>query len=358
MMAAVTAVQLILWELVIPVLVGTLFFNVFHFQRNLPFWWVSGQMLLWAVFQLVCVPMTLCQIDFWYLAWTYEALTALLFLAAAVFFVRRKGWRTLHLTGLMSGHQPRQTLSKKTAFLWGIFGILLLFQLIQAVRLVYGDGDDAYYVALTTITSNSQTMYRQLPYTGGTTDLDVRHGLAPFPVWIAFLADICRLAPSTTAHIAVPVMLIAMTYAIFYLLGERIFRDKPERIPLFLVFLELLVLFGDYSFYTAENFMIARSRQGKAALGNLIVPFLFVLLFLLFEWLEENKNIPIKYWVLLGAVMTTACLCTTMGALLGCMLVGTAGLCGTVAFRKWKVLLPLAACCAPCGVFAVLYLLH
>lgn len=342
--------QLFLWELMIPIVAGTLFLSVCNFKQNLIFWWISGQMLLWAVFQMLCVPAILKKVDFLPLVKVYTAVVAVLLVVAAVFFFRRRGWKFLY--------SAKKKGNREQVILWGIFAALLLFQLIQAVRMTYADGDDAYYVALTTITNNANTMYQKLPYTGGSTEVDIRHGLAPFPVWISYLAEVCGLAPVTTAHIAVPMMLIAMTYGIFYLLGEKIFRDRAERIPLFLVALELLVLFGDYSIYTAENFMIARSRQGKAALGNLIVPMLFLLLILLLEWLEAEKKVPIKYWVLLGAVMTTGCLCSTMGALLGCMLLGTAGICSAVSYKKWRMVLPLFGCCIPCIIFAVIYLLQ
>lgn len=343
----ISILQLILWGFMIPVLVGTLFWDVCGFRRNILFWWVSGQMLLWAVFQIICVPMILIKMDFMYLVWLYTAVAAILLIVAAVLFCRRKGWKFLY--------SAKGTKTKRAVILGGIFWALLLFQLIQAVRMVYYDGDDAYYVALTTITND--TMYQKLPYTGGTTELDIRHSLAPFPIWIAYLTQVSGLEAVTVSHIAVPLMLISMTYGIFYLLGERVFGEKQERVPLFLVLSELLVLFGDYSYYTAENFMIARSRQGKAALGNIIVPMLFLLLLLLLQQLEEQRKNSIKYWVLFLAVMTSVCLCSTMGALLGMMLVGVTGICGAIAFKKWRILMPLFGCCVPCIIFVVLYLL-
>lgn len=60
-------------------------------------------------------------------------------------------------------------------------GVLLLVQLVLAVLMVYGDGDDAYYVAISAAAEESGRMYQKIPYTGMHTELDVRHGLAPFP---------------------------------------------------------------------------------------------------------------------------------------------------------------------------------
>ena len=56
-----------------------------------------------------------------------------------------------------------------------LFGVLLLVQLVLAVLMVYGDGDDAYYVAISAAAEESGRMYQKIPYTGMHTELDVRH---------------------------------------------------------------------------------------------------------------------------------------------------------------------------------------
>lgn len=198
-------------------------------------------------------------------------------------------------------------------------------------------------------------MYQKLPYTGMSTELDVRHGLAPFPIWIAWLSQMTGIATVTVAKTLLPVALISMTYGVFYLIGSR-GLSQGKNLPLFLICTEVLVLFGDYSFYTVENFMIARSRQGKAALGSILIPMIFFLLLILFRRLQEKQRITVGFWILLTTVMTSCCLASTMGALLACMLVGVAGICGAIAYQNRKLLLPLAACCVPCIIYAGMYL--
>ena len=160
----------------------------------------------------------------------------------------------------------------------------------------------------------------------------------------------------TMAHVALPVILIPMTYAIFYLIGVRLFPDKGGRLPLFLVFTELLVLFGNYSIYSMENFMIARSRQGKAALGSIVIPFVLLLLLILCEKLQQKQEVSLELYLLLTAVAFTGCLCSTMGALLLCMLAGVTGIIAALANKRYRILFPMAAACVPCVCFAVLYL--
>lgn len=336
--------------LVIPTCIGYIFVNVDKGIKKLPFRWISGQIVLWAGFQLITVPLVLKERRVTELIFYYQLFIAVLLLWTIVLFLYRRKKSSLRVLY----EAPK---GKWYRVAWVGFWGLLLFQLFQAVVMVYSDGDDAFYVAEATHAANSGTMYLKIPYTGWPTELEVRYGLAPFPIWISFLAKVSGMRTVSVAHVVLPIVLISMTYAVYYLLGSKIFDKKKEYIPLFLIFTELLVLFGDYSFYTVENFMIARSRQGKAALGNIIVPVLILLLFLLMEKLQEAQKITFGFWVLLAAALTASCLCSTLGALLACMLVGVTGLCAAVCYRKWLVLIPMAACCVPCVIYAGLYLI-
>lgn len=335
--------------LVIPTWIGYIFVDVDKGAKKTPFQWITGQIVLWAGFQLIAVPMVLQEKSVAELISYYLTFVGILMLWAVLLFVR--GRKKASLKVLQDA--PK---GKGYCVAWIGFWLLLLFQLIQAVVMVYSDGDDAFYIAEATHAANSETMYLKIPYTGWPTILDARYGLAPFPIWIAYLSKLSGMRTVSVAHVVLPMVLISMTYAVYYLLGSKIFDKKKECVPVFLIFTELLVLFGDYSFYTVENFMIARSRQGKAALGNIIIPVLILLLFLLVEKLQESQKIPMKYWLLLAAALTASCLCSTLGALLACMLVGITGLCAAISYRRWLVLIPMAMCCIPCVIYAGLYL--
>lgn len=345
-MIVVRLLWLAVLVLVLPVCVGNCFAGVDKPHKNIVFLWTSGQMLLWAGFQVICVPVILTEgrlekVVLWYGVY----ITGLLAVSAVLWFRNHKEPKAVWT----------QKPDREAVILWVIFGVLLLLQLVLAVVMVYNDGDDAYYVAISTAAQESGKMYQKLPYTGMSTELDVRHGLAPFPIWIAWLSQMTGIATVTVAKTLLPVALISMTYGVFYLIGSR-GLSEGKNLPLFLICTEVLVLFGDYSFYTVENFMIARSRQGKAALGSILIPMIFFLLLILFRRLQEKQKITVGFWILLTAVMTSCCLASTMGALLACMLVGVAGICGAIAYQNRKLLLPLAACCVPCIIYAGMYL--
>lgn len=314
--------------------------------------WLCGQFMFWGLFQLIGVGFILKEKSFALLVPVYLVLVLLLSLAGFVAGMIRRRKRLEPVAG--------EEGEKKVLVLWLVVGVLLFLQLVQAVRYTYADGDDAYYVAVSAITENAETMYQKLPYTGGTTEVDIRHGLAPFPIWIAFLSRISGISAVSTAHVAVPLVLIPMTYAIFFLISDFLFRGKKNAAwsrAVFMIFTEVLVLFGDYSLYSVENFMLARSRQGKAALGSIVIPMLFLLLFALLERMEKGGSQGELYGLLFWVVLT-GCLCSTMGAFLLCLLIGVTGVVSAICYRRWKILIPLALCCVPSVLYAVIYILN
>lgn len=345
---------LVVWLLVIPVLLGSLAGGyVYKWKKDPVLMWISGQIFLWALFQLICVPFVLARQRFSLVVLCYGGTAGALALLAAVLWIKGSRKRKRGMT-VLQGEKEKKGVWYYV--LWGIFVLLLLFQLVQTVRMTYGDGDDAFYVAVSSITEESDYMYQKLPYTGGTTALDARHGLAPFPVWIAFLARVSGMRTVSVAHVAVPLALLLMTYGGFYLIGRKLLSGRGERLPFFLVMTELLVLFGDTSFYTVENFMLARSRQGKSAMGSIVFPMMVWILLMILEKLQEGQGVERIWWLLLGSAATAACLCSTLGTMLSCLLVGVTGLCAAAVYRRWKLLIPMAACCIPAVCYVLLYL--
>ncbi len=345
---------LVLLLIAVPIMAGGIFADADKTAGKLLFRWVAGQLLLWMGFQLICVPLILREGSFSRVTTLFLVYTAALLLFVVADGMRRfaKGMRRPDFLN----HSLFQKKFDIGVLLWLVFWGLLAFQLVQAVLLAYADGDDAYYVAVSAAVESSDRMYMTIPYTGAATELDVRHGLAPFPVWIAFLARLSGMRTVMVAQTVLPLVLICMTYAIFYLLGEKLFSAGGVQLPLFMIFVELGILFGDHSIYTTENFMLARSRQGKAALGSIVMPALLLILLIILKKMKEEERISVKLYLLLFAVSASGCLCTTLGALIVGLAVGIVGLLGAVSYKRPGVLLPMAACCSPCVCYALLFL--
>lgn len=347
---------LILLMLALPAVAGGLCAGAYHEGKSLIFRWVSGQFLLWAGFQVISVPMILRQQSLTRLVWVFAGYAAVLALGGAALEI----WRRKKEDPRAFRPERRQGKHRKhreNALLWAVFGALLAFQLAQAVLLVFDDADDAYYVSVASLAESSDAMFQRSPYAEGGMEMDYRHALAPFSIWIAFLARLSGVRTVVVAQVVLPVVLISMAYGIYYLFSRVLFPEQGGQRALFMLFTEILVLFGNYSVYTSETFLIGRSRQGKATLGSIVVPFILFLLLTLFRKLQEKEKIPAPLYVLLGAAGLTGCLCSTLGVLLASMAIGGGGLFAAVCYKRIKVLLPMLVCCVPCGGCALLYLL-
>ena len=70
-MIAVRLLWLAVLLVAIPAWVGNCFLNVDKPGRNPVFLWISGQMLLWAGFQVICVPVILLEGRMWMVTAAY-----------------------------------------------------------------------------------------------------------------------------------------------------------------------------------------------------------------------------------------------------------------------------------------------
>lgn len=336
-----TVVSLLVYtflQVAVPILIGSLFQKVYKGEGKLLFFWLSGQMILWAVFQFITVPLVLSGHRFQYVLWCTPIAVLILLLLRAVLFIWNREW-----TGLSGNRRRLDPWAREEGAVWLRIRILqilavglLAFQLVMTLCCAYEEGDDAFYLALSTDTWDSGMMYAKNPYTGSTTDLDMRHGLAPFPMWITLLAQISGILPITMAQMVLPVTLILMAYGIHYLLGKQLFLGQKESFLVYFVLVEMLTLFGGYSSYSVENFLLVRASQGKAVLCNLVLPFLVLLCFILIKGVQKGEGVHWSYWVLHFGVCVAGCLCSTQGGLLVCILMAIVGLCMLVLFKRWK----------------------
>lgn len=320
--------------------------------EKIPFIWICGQILLWAGFQCICVPLILLEKEFPVAVNLFNVYTCILLVVSLVFFIPGLLRKSPRLRPVPTA----ESTGKRSRILWIIFAALILLQLVLTIFMAYEEGDDAFYLAISTITENADTMYQKLPYTGTGTGLDARHGLAPFPIWVAWLARMSGMHAITVSQIILPLALILMAYALYYFIGKALLAKRPHLLPLFMVFVALMILFGGYSTYSAENFLLVRTSQGKAVIANIIIPFLLLLAIQTLEHLQKEEKIRLRHWLLLACTMLSGCLCSTLGTLLTCMFLGIVGICAAVSYRKWTFLFPMAVCCIAPACFAFLYL--
>lgn len=238
-------------------------------------------------------------------------------------------------------------------YVWGLAGVVLLFTLTMAMTHRSFDGDDAFYVVQSLLSQKTNTMYAALPYTGGTTYIDLRHAMAVFTMWIAYVATMSGMHSTIFCHTVLPLFIIPLTLLIYGMIGKQLLRDKEEMLPYFVVFMELIQLFGNVSLYTTETFLLTRTWQGKAMAGNVLFPGILLVLLILFERYREEKELGM--WILLLIVNMSAGLFSSLAVVLGSMLICVAGFCMSIRERHFMTLVYTGLVCIPGAIYVLLY---
>lgn len=318
--------------------------------------YAAGFVTALAVFQIVAVPVILLETwGFPRIVTVYSVLLALLSAAGLVFgFPVLRGMAADVRT--LFGKKKRP--SVETLLYWGMAVGLILFQMYMAYTHEFFDGDDAYYVAQSVIAEQTDVLYRILPYTGLSTALDYRHALASLPVWEAYLARITGIHPAIIAHSVLPLVLIPLTYLVYYRIGMRLFKGAFRKTAVFLILVSLLQIFGNTSIYTNATFFLMRTWQGKSILCNLVLLSAVWSLLRLWETGMDGERKGKKqagWWLLMAANSVTAAMATTMGVFLLSLFVAVAGLVLAIRQKRPGFLLPLAATCLPGLVYLGIY---
>lgn len=369
------------WLILIPFCIGLIPANFILPQKRSPgFVLLSGYFGMWALFEISAVPAVLwVEYDNFKIASAVFTVLTLLSAAAGIALLYRNG--KAGNPGLIAGKTRKRSEAGKendksvsnvgglkgymaasgkwllyhTGIEWLLFFGLLAFQLYKAVAYASFDGDDAYYVVESLIAQEAGVMYRILPLTGGSTGLDVRHAMAVFPMWTAFVSVRAGMHATIVSHVVMPLVLIPLTYLLYYEIGRLLFKDRGKNLPVFMIIMALFQIFGNVSIYTNETFFLTRTWQGKAVAGALVIPALFWVFLQIYDKGVRNGRTDTGLWILLVCINMTAGVCSSISVFLVCILIAVATFCLAVAERDWKVLFKVGAACIPNVVYMAVY---
>lgn len=337
-------VLVIIWFVLIPFCVGLSLTGKKSFENN-SFWMnmLLGYFGMFALFQVLCVPMTFMKISFTTLCLCYGGM--MFVWAAAALIAQRK-----RVFKCSVGHAVQ--IGKMPVIMW----IALLLIAVQIAVYVVGmstDQDDALYVAVASTSIETDGIFTHNCYTGRMSQyLPKRYVLSPFPVFLGFISQAVQLHPTVVAHTIMPVFLVAIAYAAYSLLGRKLFQEDLRATGLFLCFLSLVHMFSYYSVYTQGTFMLIRIWQGKATLAAVLLPMVFYL-----AWQIFTEKSGWREWLWLLLLMLSSCLVSSMGIMLAPVMLGILALVLGIFRRQWKSVFFAFLCCLPCAAYAGIYLI-
>ncbi len=304
-MIVVSVLQILLWVLVVPMCTGLAFnFILPRARRSVGITFILGFLVYMGFFEVIAIY---CMTSIVYGAFdscrkTFAVVSLLLaaagILRSVMALLRSKTGRDYLVLFPGEAHadiqdilSPRSDLRmfkvnypRESMIYWGIFFAIMAFQMVMSVVMASFDGDDAYYVVESLLAQQAGVMNTILPYTGTSTSLDIRHALAVITMWIAFVAKQSGIHATILSHSVIPLFVIPLVYLVYVEIGRILFRERQPVIPVFMIIVSLLLMFGNVSIYTPATFFLMRTWQGKALVANLVFP----MIFWMFLWMMED----------------------------------------------------------------------
>lgn len=292
-------------------------------------YWIFGQMMCFAVLQILAVPMILTRLSFNHLFWSYCVVLAVVFGFGMLKIVKKKARIRIRNPKL----SPLSLL---------ILMVVMLLFLWQAGTYFFGthlDEDDARWLAEANdalVTSDMMTRdFDTGEYINSfTMNEDVS---SPWPMLFAILSRVLfNSRVSVIAHTVFPPIELLVMYGIFWLIGEKLFKKKDAQLT-FLLFTMLVTVFYGMSSYTQGRFALVRIWQGKATVAAVAIPFIIYLSICINK---ENRGVD---WIMLIIAGAAVSLMSGMGIVISGIMIGVYGLYNIIAYQNWKRI-PLWLC--------------
>ncbi len=294
--------MLILMLFIMPELLGLLILRFTRKEKNnIILAFVIGYLMEFAIGQILTVPMIFYDVSFMNLFKVY--MTIIIVLSAISLVINSLRVKELFISIIDYIKKVPKLLSLATI-------ILIILQVYAFIGYAHIDDDDAFYVATATTSVQTNTLFKYSATTGSESGEQniLRYRLGPFPIYSAILAQATSIHPATISHVIMPITLVPITYMIYGLIADSVFKKDKKNTFLFLIILNVLFIWGNYSVRNNFTFLLFRIWQGKAILANIIIPAIWLLVIKA----EENEFKLIDF-ILLLILNFAGCFTTTMG---------------------------------------------
>ena len=306
---------------------------------NIAYCYIVGMLALFSLFHFVAIIFTYLNLSLSMLILVYMVLLSGLLLY--LYYSNLSKIKLLLVKRINFWHD---------SLFWPVLG-LVVFQVAQVCLLSHTDADDATYVGIATTAVATDSLNQFNPLTGMPMKMIelTDYKLAPFSLFWAMWAKIFMLHPAVLMHTLCPILLISMSYAVYYLVGQIFFQEK-KKIYVFLIFVCLLNIWGNWAIRSTSSFLLFRIWQGKAMLASVLIPFTIYVMAQV--WKEDAK---LRDWILLALNSISCCFVSGMGAMLFPVLVMSYGLVDVFVKKRWNRIKYYILCLLPCMISAVLY---
>lgn len=322
---------------IVPFLVGNAVCGLLKKEFLLAESYVTGHITIWAILQLIAVPLVFAKQSF--SVCFYVSLITIAFVLVLGFLKK-------------SFVKPDfSNIEKNDRLIFILCGVLLLCLVVATVVLSHLDEDDSRFVVNSVDMLNTNKMFLTNPATGaslsnweGELAKDVT---SPWAVYIAFVAKLTGVKAVVAAHFTIPIALIVLFVAALWMISPELVGESKKGRTLFIYTATFLALFSGYSARSAYDYFMIRSWQGKAVVAGVGIMLLFCYAMRLFK--DESK-------AYIGLVITelAMCLMSGMGIIISAIAIGCFAIVYGIEKKSLVKMLKVGVLAAPAMIYFVI----
>lgn len=302
----------------------------------------TGVFSVWAIQELLLVPMTFAKVPFRTFAISYAVILAAA-CAASLFFHQR-------LKRILS----EAVKSWKDNFSWTVLAavFLILLQLYYVHNHTYYEWDDAFYINVANDAIQSNVLLGIVAETGVGYAFPMRYAFSLWPIHYAFIGLLTQISPTIIAHTVLPFVIIPFAYLVYNLMARTLFPGDSQVQGYFLLFGAILHMFMTQVHFISGSYLLLTPWVGKAILACVVLPAV------VYQYLQITKDTASRGdWIILFLFTLGSCLLSSMGIMLLPVFMGSLGLLHALRNRQPSFFLKSVLSCIPCLILGICYLM-
>ena len=290
---------------------------------------LRGLIYVFAVFQLISIPAIYRYMSLHAFAWVITITLLAMTGGKIIWNVKKK---SKILCGIKN-HWNEKTI-------WNLMAlVLIVFQLFMAVAYANTNDDDAFYVATSTTSVESDSLY-----------MVNRYVLSPFPLFYSVISYFTGASATIIAHIVMHVVFIVLAYGLYAAIGREIFGDDAHKNGVFMTALCVVNICSLGAEHLQGSMLLLRNWQGKAVLATIVIPFIMLQLWRMHKMGQSKTD-----YVLLFSTMLASCFVSSMGIVLGVVTLGVYGVTDLIIKHDIKKFMMTMCCALPNIAYALMY---
>lgn len=314
-----------------------------HKTWSLPFTLIMGFFLYYCVFFFFCVPMMLRFQRLTSLAELWLVVVCVIAVFSAI--VNGMAWYEKLI-------DIWRKLREHPYFFLGMV-LLCLIQIVVITGAYNFTLDATYYVGNVAASVQTDTINIYDPFTGDWQDhFEMRYFFATYSINDAVVCRLTGLHALIQTKTVMTVTILLLVQMIYYKIADELFPENCTGALL----MQVLMAFVNFTFisiYTVSNFMLTRTFEGKAIVGNAV---LLMLLYLYMLLLKDHKAAG-TWWMLFVVCFSSMTISSSANMLVPATL--SVLLVPLIFIKKdWKIIPKYILCMLPCLLMALMYVAY